>query len=283
MTIFDLHNDYPTSGEPCDKAFCPHVVVQAFWTSELIKPFDYINNYINNKNTTSGFCGKTSISTLYAIEDLWFASNSDMLEKVCKLPLMYASLTWNHQNLLAGGANSDGRLTALGANVATQLINCNVALDTAHLNRKSFYDCIELVENMHLNGNNQNQKPKIINSHTCLNSIYNHPRNLTDEQIKKIINLNGIIGLTPVAQFMRSDPHNADLTDYIKQIDTYAQKFGVANLAIGTDFYGAPLLSGLANYNDFKFLAQDLEKLGYSKYTINKIFYKNAYEFCLPT
>jgi len=271
MKIFDLHSDYPTAEQCANKSFHPHSVVHAFWTSELSYPLYYIKNYIIANPVTA--------SRLYAIEDLGFVESQAQLDSVCALPLTYASLTWNFKNSLAGGANSDGNLTDWGRHVVATLIKNNIAIDTAHLNQKSFSELIVFVQN--LNYASKKTQAKILNSHTCLSSNYAHNRNLSHMQIEKIHSMRGIVALTPVGMFMRNDYQNATRADFVHQIYTYCQRYGDSQLAIGTDFYGAPKIMGLECYDDFLLLADDLYKLGYKKDSIDKIFYKNAYNFYL--
>jgi len=276
--IFDLHNDYPTSNQGdggINNFDCQHprpldIVVNAFWTTKTSDPIDYIKDYIKQEPPTK--------NRLYAIEDLWFVKAQEDLDAVCAMPIVYAGLTWNNDNCLAGGALENGRLTEWGRHVVKMLVANNIIIDTAHLNRKSFYDLIEVL-------NQQLIIPQsslfIINSHTCLNSLYSHPRNLTNHQIKTLINSGGIIGLTPVGQFISQKENAVSIQDFAEQIDYFCQKYGDKNLAIGSDFFGAPPLKGLSCYSDFNSLYQLLQKKGYSSKTIDKIFYKNAYDFCL--
>ena len=260
--VFDLHNDLPTakSGNIASiySTFDEHKCVSAFFTTQLkSEPLSFITDFIKNYPPTK--------NRIFGIEDLHFVTNEKILKKVCRLPIVYASLTWNYENLLAGGANSDARLTDWGKFVVKTLALHNILIDTAHLNKKSFYDVCDLGD------------VRIINSHTCQNSIYKHARNISDKQIKAIIARRGVIGLTPVSFFLKDDsksPANSD--DYIKQIDTFCQKFGADNIGIGTDFYGAAPLLCLTEYADFAKIAHKLENLGYKKQDITKILFTNA-------
>jgi len=118
---------------------------------------------------------------------------------------------------------------------------------------------------------------KIFNSHTLLKSCYNHERNLSDQQIKLLIARGGVVGLTPVNQFLKEK--KATLCDFVAVIDTFVERFGIDNAAIGTDFFGADPLEGLENYDSFESLVAELEKLGYTRIDISKIFYRNASRF----
>jgi len=259
MKIFDLHNDLPTSGLKHFDSL-PHTVVNVFWTTKLENPLDVIYKYIRDNSPTK--------NRRYAIEDLFFIDNQEKLEAVCNLPLEYVSLTWNHKNKLAGGCSSDGKLTAWGKIVIKNLRKNNILVDTAHLNRKSFFEVAECSD-------------KIFNSHTALDCLVGHERNLTKEQIKIIIEKKGLVGITAVSDFLQRGEFRAKIADYVRHIDCFCQTFSVNDIAIGTDFFGADPILGLNSYNDFVAVKYELKKLGYKHSDIKKIFYTNAQKFCL--
>ena len=71
------------------------------------------------------------------------------------------------------------------------------------------------------------------------------------------------------------------INDVVAHIDYFACKFGVNNIAIGTDFYGTNHLPRtISTYKKLiSNLSLALEKLGYTEKSINKIFYENAHSF----
>ena len=284
MYIFDLHQDLSTVAaatvefksknryvsyaskvvfnsfiDSVYDSFGAHTSVSAFFTTRLAQPYSYIKTFIEKYPPTA--------LRRFAIEDLWFVSSEPLLKKVCALPIIYASLTWNGANALAGGAGSGEGLSCIGRRTVRALYASDIALDTAHLNERSFYDVLDMGE-----------CGKILNSHTALNSVFKHDRNLTDKQVRLLLQRGGIVGLTPVAAFL-SEGGNAVIDDYINLIDTFCQKFGTQGAAIGTDFFGADPLEGLNTYNDFTKIQTALQNKGYKAHDINKIFFANAKTF----
>ncbi len=251
--IFDLHNDMPTSklsDEQKNKIVSESsdTAIYAFWTTELVDPIGFI--YRNIRNTFK--------NTLFSIEDIGFISGTD-LNVICELKPAYCGLTHNLDNALAGGAVESGGLTKLGSYTVRRLNGADVAIDAAHLNRRSFYDVIDIAE-------------RIIDSHTGIESFCTHPRNLTDEQIKLILARGGIIGITAVKDFIGC----STACGYAEIIDRYVQKFGIDGACIGTDFYGTEPLENLNGYKDFEGIAEFLGKFGYTQTEIHRIFYDNA-------
>lgn len=252
--IFDLHNDLPTSGFSDSEKLTAaqsvsETVVYAFWTTELkdCKKF-IINGIIRLKGE----------NRMFAIEDMHFVTKQT-IHSICKLPIIYCSLTHNKSNALAGGALDSGKLTELGKYVIIKLNSANITVDVSHLNRESFWQVADISEN-------------IIASHIGLDSLVNHPRNLTDAQVQAILERGGIIGLTAVRDFLGGNT----VQNYLKLIDSFVQKFGVDGACIGTDFYGTAPLENLEGYSDFSSVAYKLSQYGYTDTDINKIFYENA-------
>lgn len=252
--IFDLHNDLPTGKLSNKDKRLEYVntsddVIYAFWTTELSDAAGFIRNGINEL---------FSANQAFAIEDLGFANRLDV-ETIYDIKPYYCGLTHNGDNALAGGALGHGRLTAFGKTTVNRLNRAAIAIDSAHLNRESFFDVA-------------NAAYRLINTHTGLNSLCEHPRNLTDEQVKLILSRGGIVGLTAVRDFIGGNSS----ADYIRLIDGFVQKFGIDGACIGTDFHGTEPLENLRNYDDFEQIEYALENLGYESVDVRKIFYDNA-------
>ena len=73
----------------------------------------------------------------FAIEDTSIISYEDLYKLKAIKPL-YCSLTWNKENQLAGGAYSKKGITKLGYKYIDKIEEFSF-VDTAHLNKKSFY------------------------------------------------------------------------------------------------------------------------------------------------
>lgn len=202
----------------------------------------------------------------FALEDAHFLEKQS-LELLSEIPLLYVGLTWNGDNALAGGAKAGASkgLTERGKAVIREVERLGIAVDTAHLNRKSFFDVLDYAQG------------KLLCSHCCFDAVRAHSRNLTDEQIGLLISRGGIVGLTLESAFLsESEP---TLSDVIRHIDHFVQLFGCNNLAVGTDFNGCNPPKELCDYNAFALLKDKLGELGYKDEDVQKIFYSNAKKF----
>lgn len=266
--IYDLHNDMLT-GMPASEydGYLNRIrkqsvkgVIFAFWTTRL----DICEGFFKTAAEKLSFPVGGDVSFGYSVEDLHFLDNCS-ISVLSELPFKYIGLTWNHDNALAGGALGESDLKPLGKRVLVEAKRLKIAVDTAHLNRKSFFSVLE------------NYEGKILNSHCCFDDVNRHARNLTRDQIAKLIERNGIIGVTLHSEFLSKD--KAVSEDVVRHIDYFVQNYGYRNLCVGTDFNGGCPPGDLKDYDGFRLLKVKLLKLGYAQAAIDAIFYGNAAEF----
>lgn len=250
--IFDCHNDILTTGrsnEEIVSTICGYKksgrVVCALWTSGGAT-LDIAANI------------KAATNFDFAVEDMSFYDERDE-ERLLSLNPLYCSLTWNRDNRFAGGASGSGGLTESGGTLVRFLENNGIKIDTAHLNRKSFFDVADRSE-------------RIFCSHASIDELCPNPRNLTDEQIGIIVECGGIVGLTPINKF--------NSLPFDETIDFFVQKYGIKSAAIGSDFFGSTdFPSDLKNYADLTVVREKLERKGYKNDDLDLIFFGNAAKF----
>ncbi len=204
-------------------------------------------------------------SCIFSFENIDFIRND--ITFMLEFPAFSCSLTWNADNKYAGGAYGFSGLTNKGKTLIKELNNHNILIDTAHLNRRSFWDVV-----------NTQSRP-IFNSHTCISPFKEHRRNIDVEQIKVICESNGFLGITFVRDFF-TNKKKAKPIEIFYMIDSIAQVFGVDNVGFGSDFNGTTdLPKKLKSYNDFGRLYKCFASYGYRKDEIEQIFYKNFLNF----
>ncbi len=267
--IFDLHNDYYLKilkGNKKNKyiekdSMDAANIVSAVWTSELsneqsIEVIKAAREFVNMHD-----------KLLLGVEDLHFLTPKNLDEFIVAKPV-YAGLTWNTTNCIAGGAHEVGRLSGFGKSIIKKMEESNIKVDLAHLNEESFMDVSKI-----------STKP-LFCSHTACFGLNQNSRNLKDYQIKMIADTGGLVGLCLVSSFLNGT-EKSNINDIVNHIDYFACKFGIDNLALGTDFYGTKFLPKDAN--NYQKLTTKLElylkKLGYTEKSINKIFFENANNF----
>lgn len=274
IKIADSHNDFMTKitakEKDCYLSHCQKVGVKiiscAIFTTNLKLNISDISNF-NNELTTLNKKFK-DLTLLLSIEDIGFIKESD-IEKLIKLRPICCTLTWNFDNQLAGGALGGKSITKFGEEVIHKLENENIFVDTAHMNKKSFWKFCKLT------------KKPIYNSHSNIYDLKRHKRNLTDKQIEMIVKSKGYLGLTIYDKFVGKEG-KVDSKIIALQFDYLIKKFGYKNFGFGTDFYGIDtnnLPKDIKSYEDIEKIARELKKLGYSEKIIECITYKNYEDF----
>ena len=211
---------------------------------------------------------KFNTKLLLSIEDLGFIKTEEDLIELIKLKPFSVSLTWNNANQYAGGAHTNKSLSKLGIETIRLLENANILIDTAHLSRRAFNQFCKITN-----------KP-IYNSHSNIFTLHKHRRNLTDKEIKKIVNADGFLGVTIYEKFISNEKINC--RDVALQFDYLIKKFGYKNFGLGTDLFGIEnkyLPKNFKSYYDVENLIYELKKLNYSNKIIKAIIYKNYENF----
>lgn len=205
---------------------------------------------------------------LLSIEDIGFIKHFYGLQELVKLNPFSCTLTWNYNNRFCGGVLGKSGLTEFGKFAVRYLEENNILIDTAHMNRKSFWEFVDLT------------KKPIFNSHSNIFSIHKNKRNLLDNQIKKIVETNGFMGITLYDKFIKNGFINS--FDIALQFNYLVEKFGINNFSFGTDFFGVDetnLPTDIKSYNDLYLVADHLCNFGYSSHDIKKLMNKNFSDF----
>ncbi|MCL2859067.1 MAG: dipeptidase [Oscillospiraceae bacterium] len=177
------------------------------------------------------------------------------------------SITWNKDNDLGCGAltKNDTGLTDLGKEYVKKLNQKNILTDVSHASEKSFYEVFDI-----------SSKP-IIATHSCVKELCNHPRNLTNDQIKKIAESGGTIGVCFYNKFL-SEKDISTIDDIVKHIEYIVNLVGIDYVSFGTDFEGVKkneLPEGISGVLDFDKIFNKLRDRGFKEEDIEKIAGKN--------
>jgi len=175
-------------------------------------------------------------------------------------------LTWNNRNEIADGVAemvTGGGLTNFGREVIREMNRLGMLIDVSHLAEKGFWDVLERSE------------VPVIASHSNAKSIWDHPRNLTDNQIRGLAQKGGIIGINFVAEFL--GPDGCNLENLWRHIEHICSLVGDDFLGFGSDFDGTDkLLGGIRDVTSFSDVISFLHSHGCSETTIRKICYDNC-------
>lgn len=177
-----------------------------------------------------------------------------------------ATLTWNDKNSIGGGSSTKEGISSFGKDVVKKMERLNMIIDISHASEKLFWDVYE------------NSSKPIIATHSNSKEICNNIRNLTDKQIKSIIDRNGLIGINLHKPFI-STKKNPSFKDLLKHIDKMLSLGAEDCLSLGTDFDGADIIDEIKGIEDTDLLINYLLQHNYSERIVEKIFFDNTHAF----
>lgn len=179
-----------------------------------------------------------------------FGNDMMKLRHLYRLGVKSIGLTWNHANLCADGSGESrgAGLTTLGEEVVQLNNQYKVLTDVSHASDQAFWDILEL-----------SKYP--FASHSNTRKLCNHPRNLTDEQIKAMFAKGGFIHVVLYPPFIKPYENKATIDDVIAHIDHLCSLGGMGQIGFGSDFDGINYyVDGLEHAGKYQNLIESLLK-----------------------
>lgn len=203
------------------------------------------------------------------------------LRNLHRLGLRGLGLTWNQRNLIADGVDesrTNGGLTRFGVDVVRECNRIGILIDVSHLSEAGFWDVLEV-----------SSKP-IIASHSNSRAVCDHPRNLSDDQVRALAANDGVMGMNFAPGFLtRLDLRAKTVEEYreqvkgktsiesvIRHIDHLLELVGPDHIGLGSDFDGTSATpDGLEDVSRLPALTEAMVRHGYSDEVIEKIMGRN--------
>ncbi len=176
--------------------------------------------------------------------------------------VVYMTLCHNGDNDICDSArrscNEHGGVSHFGADVIAEMNRVGMMVDLSHGAEKSFYDAIEI------------SRLPIVCSHASARALCDHPRNLTDDQLRALSRTGGVAQVTLYHGFLRTDGE-ATIVDAVDHLCHMIDVAGIDHVGIGTDFDGDGGIRGCASASELlnftrhlllhRFSEADLEKI----------------------
>jgi membrane dipeptidase len=165
--------------------------------------------------------------------------------------------------------NKQSVLSGRGKAFITRMATLGMALDVSHLPEQVITEILAL----HI--------PRLVMfaSHSNSYLVYPNGRNLSDAQIERISQQEGLIGIC-FHQSTIGDNSEDSIQKLVLHIQHIIQIAGKKHLAFGTDYEGGITPpKALQKLENLELLVNELHKQGISKKTIQNICWKNAYRF----
>jgi len=184
------------------------------------------------------------------------------LEHFAKRGIVYMTLCHNGDNDICDSAKGNaehGGLSAFGEKVVQEMNRLGIMVDLSHAAESSFYDALEV------------SKKPIVCSHSSARALCDHPRNLTDDQMKALAGKGGVAQVTMYNGFLRTDG-KATIIDAVEHLNHMVNIMGIEHVGIGTDFDGDGGVPGMANASEVINFTRRLLQERYSEEQIRMIW-----------
>ncbi len=218
---------------------------------------------------------------LFSIEGCDYIKDENELKELYNLGLRNILLVWNNPNKYGSGNRSEKGLTDLGRSFIKCAIDLGISIDLSHMNKNTFWDTIELIKEEREKG----KDVKVIVSHSNCYELCPVPRNLDDDQIRAVKEVDGIMSLVSFGPFVDQNEIDKEILmdKYVEHIRHAVAILGIDKVSVATDdmnfteFLNEPKEE--RNIFDYKNVKNTLEKKlekYYNKEEVEKILYKNV-------
>ncbi|MGN8644927.1 dipeptidase [Gracilibacillus sp. HCP3S3_G5_1] len=247
---------------PTEAKYSVAVHMVDLFFEKIIKPFSDIQ-FIQTKEEIERLQPneKGAMLTLEGLDCI--GGDLYKLRTLLRLGVKMIGMSWNQANLAVDGLEEPrgSGLTAFGKEVITLANQEKVWVDLAHISERGFDEAVDLAENL-------------IVSHANSRTVCTHFRNLTNAQARKIIEKDGLIGITFVQYFVTANS-SATIHDLLLHISYFLSIGGENHLVFGSDFDGTDrFIENLSSIEQFSNLQAAMnQKL--SPIVIKKICHQN--------
>lgn len=153
-----------------------------------------------------------------------FAGNLDMVETFHRLGVRQALMAYNKKNAVGDGCHerTDAGLSHFGVELVQEMNRVGMIVDCSHTGFRTSMEVMEV------------SSQPVIFSHSNPRSLWEHDRNIRDEQATACAKTGGLIGVVGVDIFMGESV--ATIERVFRQIDYYAALIGTAHIGLGLDY-----------------------------------------------
>lgn len=172
------------------------------------------------------------IAAVLSVEGLDMIGNDVMkLRQLLRLGVLAVGLTWNKANLCADGVGEErgAGLTAFGQEVIDILNQHKIMLDLSHSSDAAFDEILSLAD-----------YPFV--SHSNSRTVYNHARNLRDDQAEALFAREGLLHLNFYPPFICGEEEGELLSYWCQHLAHFISLGGENFLGIGADFDGIDMV-----------------------------------------
>lgn len=176
--------------------------------------------------------------------------------------VVYMTLCHNGDNDICDSARGNGEhggLSSFGCDVVREMNRVGMMIDLSHAAETTFYQTLEV------------SSQPVVCSHSSCKALCDHPRNLTDEQMRALAAKGGVVQVTMYNGFLVEEGC-ATLDDFMRHLLHAIAVAGIDHVGIGSDFDGDGTIIGCADASQMRNVTRELLRAGFSECDIEKIW-----------
>jgi membrane dipeptidase len=147
-----------------------------------------------------------------------------MIEAFHHLGVRTMLIAYNQPNAAGGGCHGDpgDGLTDYGRAVVREMNRVGMMVDASHCSVQTTYDLFDV------------SSAPVIFSHSNPRALFDHPRNISDEQIRACAATGGVIGINGIGAFLGNNDTRTETI--VRAIMYVSDLVGVDHVGLGLDF-----------------------------------------------
>ncbi len=212
---------------------------------------------------------RAGLKAVVPVVENGYAIGSDLgnIERFYNLGVRYITLCHNGDNLICDSASrtqhTHGGLSRFGRQVIAEMNRLGIMVDLSHAGEESFWQALDC------------SATPIICSHSSARTLCDHPRNLTDAQLRALAASGGVCQVCLYDGFLTTAEGTANVQTAVNHIDHIVQTAGIDCVGIGSDFDGGGTIRGCRASNELVNITKELLRRGYTPDDLRKIWGEN--------
>jgi membrane dipeptidase len=165
-----------------------------------------------------------------------FGLDLDLVSELYAAGLRVSGLAYNVRSLAADGCieGSNAGLSRFGRALIAEMNRVGMIVDGSHVGERSTLEAMDACDG-----------PFVFSHNGCM-ALREHPRNLTDEQLRRCAQTGGVIGILAIPPFLSGEP-TAGFDTFMAHLLHAIEIAGAEHVGLGLDFW-----FGMARYADLE-------------------------------
>lgn len=154
----------------------------------------------------------------------------NMVETYYRLGVRQMLFCYNTKNVAGDGCHerTDAGLSRFGVDLIQEMNRVGMIIDCTHTGYRTTMDMMEY------------STDPVIFSHSNVRALFDHPRNILDEQIMRCAETGGLVGVNGFGPFLGND---ASVENVVRHIDHIVQLVGPKHAGLGFDAVYTPQIT----------------------------------------